>query len=155
MTFVMIHLAVAAPANPGAGAIFPLSAFRAWALDTSPDAGLIAIVDDDKLVLKSLERLVKSAGFSVQTFRSAEEFLESGRDSRTACLILDIELPGMSGLDLQMRLAAKNPQIRIVFVSAHDETENRARAMSEGAFAFLSKPIDGEALLNAVSSALK
>jgi FixJ family two-component response regulator len=112
-------------------------------------------VDDDKWVLKSLERLVKSAGFRVETFISAEEFLEAGKDSTTVCVILDIGLPGMSGLDLQRHLAAENSQVPIIFVSAHDETEMRTQALAGGAIAFLTKPVNDKALLDAVDSAVK
>jgi FixJ family two-component response regulator len=117
-------------------------------------AGAIAIVDDDKWVLKSLERLVKSAGFKVKTFLSAEDFLQ-WNDSTMVCVILDIGLPGMSGLDLQRHLAAESSRVPIIFVSAHDETEMRTQALAGGAIAFLSKPVNDTALLNAVSSAVK
>lgn len=120
-----------------------------------PEPGPVAIVDDDKWVLKSLERLLKSGGFRVKTFISAEDFLQSEKDSRTVCLILDIGLPGMSGLDLQRHLAAENSQVPIIFVSAHDETDMRTQAMSRGAVAFLSKPVNDQALLEAVDSAVK
>jgi FixJ family two-component response regulator len=79
----------------------------------------------------------------------------SARDSKTVCAILDIGLPGMSGLDLQERLAVENPQIRVIFVSAHDETEMRTRALAAGAIAFLGKPVNDKALLDAISSAVK
>jgi FixJ family two-component response regulator len=136
-------------------AVLSVTSFSALLLSTGPAAGPVAIVDDDKWVLKSLERLVKSAGFRVQTFLSAEDFLQSGKDSRTICFILDIGLPGMSGLDLQRRLAAENSQVPIIFVSAHDETETRKQALAGGAVAFLSKPVNDKALLDAVTSALK
>ncbi|MCU1300873.1 MAG: response regulator receiver [Candidatus Sulfotelmatobacter sp.] len=123
-------------------------------LDTTP-ARRIAIVDDDKWVLKSLERLVKSAGFKVETFISAEDFLQSGNDSATICVILDIGLPGMSGLDLQRQLIAENSQVPIIFVSAHDESEMQTQALAGGAIAFLCKPFNDKALLDAVSSAVK
>ncbi|HTU42533.1 MAG TPA: response regulator [Candidatus Aquilonibacter sp.] len=112
-------------------------------------------MDDDKWVLRSLERLVKSAGFKVATFVSAEDFLEAGQDSATVCVILDIGLPGMSGLDLQRHLVAQTSQIPIIFVSAHDETEMRARALAAGAIAFLSKPVNDKTLLDALDSAVK
>jgi FixJ family two-component response regulator len=112
-------------------------------------------VDDDKWVLRSLERLVKSAGFKVATFVSAEDFLQAGQDSATVCVILDIGLPGMSGLDLQRHLVAENCRIPIIFVSAHDEAEMRAQALAAGAIAFLSKPVKEKALLDAVDSAVK
>lgn len=126
-----------------------------WAVCAGPGTGPIAIVDDDEWVLKSLARLVRSAGFQVETFVSAEKFLEVGRYSRTECVILDIGLPGMSGLDLQGHLAAKSSQVPIIFVSAHDETENRSQALAGGAIAFFSKPVDDKELLAALDAAVK
>jgi FixJ family two-component response regulator len=125
----------------------------AWALRVGPDPGVVAIVDDDAWVLKSLGRLMKSAGFTVETFVSAEDFLQ--RDCKTVCVVLDIGLPGMSGLELQRQLAIDSPQVSVVFVSAHDEPELRSQALAWGAVAFLRKPFDDEALLDAISLAVK
>jgi FixJ family two-component response regulator len=136
-------------------AILSAVSFPPWGLNIEPRSGPVAIVDDDKWVLKSLERLVKSAGFRVVTFLSAEDFLRSGKNSKSVCIILDIRLPGMSGIDLQRQLAAENPQVPIIFVSAHDETETRTQALAGGAIAFLSKPVNDKTLLEAVSSAVK
>jgi len=130
-------------------------ACSAWELRNGPDAGIIAIVDDDKWVLISLERLLISSGFEVATFVSAEEFLQSGNDSQTICLILDIGLPGMSGLELQRYLAQKDHQASVIFVSAHDEPEMRTQALAWGAIAFLGKPFNDKALLDAVNSVVK
>jgi len=129
------------------------NSYPAWALRNGPDPGVVAIVDDDPWVLKSFERLMKSVGFKVETYLSAEDFLQ--RDSRTVCLVLDIGLPGMSGLDLQRQLAAENPQVSVIFVSAHDEPETRIQARAWGAVAFLRKPFDPKALLDAVNSVVK
>jgi FixJ family two-component response regulator len=129
------------------------NSYPAWALRNGPYPGVVAIVDDDPSVLRSLERLMKSAGLKVETFDSAEDFLQ--RDSKTVCLVLDIGLPGMSGLDLQRRLAAQNPQVSVIFVSAHDEPEMRIQARAWGAIAFLRKPFDDKALLDAVNSVVK
>jgi len=112
---------------------------------------LVAIVDDDELFRRSLERLVRSAGFRVETFGSAEDFLERGDLDRTACAILDMKLPGMSGLDLQQRLMTTPTPMPIVFVSAHEEATSRANAMRAGAIAFLKKPFDNSALLDALN----
>ena len=128
---------------------------RAWALHDGPDAGVVAIVDDDKWVLKSLERLIKSSGFRVETFVSAEDFLQSDNDSKTMCVILDIGLPGMSGLELQRLLSAEGRQVPVIFVSAHDEPEMRTQALVGGAIAFLGKPFNDKALLDAVNSVAK
>jgi len=141
--------------DPLADAVLSASALPQWQVATSPRAGPIAIVDDDKWILKSMERLVKSAGFKVETFISAEESLEAGKDSARVCVVLDIGLPGMRGLDLQRHLSAENSQVRIIFVSAHDETEMRTQALAGGAIAFVSKPVNDKALLDAVDSAVK
>jgi FixJ family two-component response regulator len=118
-------------------------------------AALIAIADDDPWVRKSLERLIKSAGFRTETFASAEDFIRAGDHRETACLILDLRLPGMSGLELQHRLVIDNDHLPIVFVSAHDEPETRYEAMKAGAIAFFSKPFNDEALVDAVRSVVK
>jgi FixJ family two-component response regulator len=119
------------------------------------DSPLVAIVDDDELFRRSIERLVRSAGFRVEVFGSAEEFLERGDMDRTACAILDMKLPGMSGLDLQQRLIATPTPIPIVFVSAHDETTMQANALRAGAVAFLRKPFDNRTLLDALSRSIR
>ena len=119
------------------------------------DTPLVAIVDDDELFRRSIERLVRSAGFKVEVFGSAEEFLERGDMDRTACAILDMKLPGMSGLDLQQRLIATPTPIPIVFVSAHDEATMQANALRAGAVAFLRKPFDNRTLLDALSRSIR
>jgi two-component system response regulator FixJ len=118
-------------------------------------ATLIAIVDDDEWVRRSVERLIKSAGFRTQTFASAEDFVASGKHDEIACVILDLGLPGMSGLDLQASLAAEHNLVPIVFVSAHDEQKTRTQALQAGAVAFLNKPVNDKALLDAIDLALK
>jgi FixJ family two-component response regulator len=118
-------------------------------------AALIAIVDDDPWVRKSLERLIKAEGLRTETFASAEDFIRAGDHRETACLILDLRLPGMSGLELQHRLVIDNDHLPIVFVSAHDEAETRYEATKAGAIAFFSKPFNDEALIDAVRSVLK
>ena len=115
---------------------------------------LIAIVDDDRWIRRSLERLLKSAGFRAETFVSAEDYLAAGNHEETGCIILDIGLPGMSGFELERRLTADNNRRPIVFVSARDEPEVRDEATLAGAVAFLGKPFDDNTLLNAISSAL-
>ena len=119
------------------------------------DGPLIAIVDDDELFRRSIERLVRSAGFTVQAFGSAEDFLERGDLDRTACAILDMKLPGMSGLDLQQRLITTPTPIPIVFVSAHDEAMMQANALRAGAVAFLRKPFDNSTLLDALRRSIR
>jgi two-component system response regulator FixJ len=124
-------------------------------LGDAPKTALIAIVDDDEWVRKSVARLIKSAGFRTQTFASAEDFVESGKHDEIACVILDLRLPGMSGLELQTRLAAEHNLVPIIFVSAHDEQKTRAQALHAGAIAFLGKPVNDKALLDAIDLALK
>ena len=116
---------------------------------------LVAIVDDEKAVCRAIRRLVISAGFESEIFFSAEELLRSCRERRPDCLILDLRLPGMSGLELQQQLATDRCRIPIVFVSAHDYTASRRQALQSGAFAFLGKPFNDEALLEAIHSAMK
>jgi FixJ family two-component response regulator len=112
------------------------------------DSPLVAIVDDDELFRRSLERLVRSAGFRVAEFGSAEDFLERGDLDRIACAILDMMLPGMNGFELQQRLVTRPRQIPIVFVSAHADAIMRANALRAGAIACLKKPFDDSTLLD-------
>jgi len=119
------------------------------------DSPLVAIVDDDELFRRSIERLVRSAGFNVAAFASAEEFLNSADLDRAACAILDMRLPGMNGLDLQQRLIARPTPMPIVFVSAHEETSMRAMALRAGAIEFLKKPFDNSTLLDALNRSIR
>jgi len=119
------------------------------------DSRVVAIVDDDELFRRSIERLVRSAGFSVETFGSAEDFLDSADLDRTACAILDVKLPGMNGLDLQQRLISRPRAMPIVFVSAHEEAITRANALRAGAVAFLQKPFDNSTLLDALNRSIR
>ena len=118
---------------------------------------LISIVDDDPLVREALTGLMRSAGFATQAFASAEEFLSLAHRDDIACVILDVRLPGISGLELQSQLTAtvSNHRIPLVFVTARDDEATRQRALNGGAVDFLPKPIRREALLNAVHSALQ
>jgi FixJ family two-component response regulator len=117
-------------------------------------AALISIVDDDDSLRNSLYNLLRSVGFGVQGFPSAEAFLNSNQPGDTACLILDVRMPGMSGLDLQRQLVADNSRIPIIFITSHADDDARARALEAGAVAFLYKPFREEALLKAIDSAL-
>jgi len=117
-------------------------------------AQLIAIVDDDEDVRSAVHAVLKSAGLPPRSFASAEEFLGSGKRSETACLIADIEMPGMNGLELQARLAEEGCRIPIIFITAYGDTSTRMRAMKAGALDFLEKPFDDEVLLERVRAAL-
>jgi FixJ family two-component response regulator len=116
---------------------------------------LVTIVDDDDLVRSALQGLLKSAGFSAQAFASAEEFLKSGQPGQTACLITDMRMPGISGLELQARLNAENYQIPTIFITAHGDEAIRMQALRAGAVEFLAKPFDDEVLLDSVRAALE
>ena len=118
------------------------------------ETALISIVDDDESMREAIQSLLRSVGFRAKTFASGEQFLQSDQIENTACLILDVRMPGMSGLDLQRRLMATQCRIPIVFVTAHGEEEARSRALQEGAVDFLLKPFSEEALLNAIQAAL-
>ena len=119
-----------------------------------PRVPLIAIVDDDDALRSSLDNLIRSVGFRVQGFSSAEAFLQSQHASETACLILDVRMPGMNGLELQRQLGAAHWCIPIIFVTAYADDDVRARALAAGAVAFLSKPCREEDLLTAIDTAL-
>ena len=115
---------------------------------------IISVVDDDDSVRESLRGLLRSVRFVVEVFASAEEFLSSDRVRATDCLILDMRMPGMSGLELQRRLMASHPKMPVIFITAHGDEELRSRALSGGAVDYLLKPFSEEALLTAVQTAL-
>ena len=118
---------------------------------------LISIVDDDPLVREGLISLLRSAGFATQAFASAEEFLSLAHRDDIACLILDVRLPGISGLELQSQLTAtvSNHRTPVVFMTARDDDATRQHAMKGGAVDFLRKPVRREALLKAVHLAIQ
>jgi FixJ family two-component response regulator len=117
---------------------------------------MIAIVDDDVAVRQATEMLVRSLGYSsTSTFGSADEFLNSEQVQDTSCLIADVHMPGLSGLDLQDRLIAKGHRIPIIFITANPEEKVRARAMNAGAVGFLGKPFNLDHLLSYLEKALK
>lgn len=115
---------------------------------------LVSIVDDDESLRRSVKNLLTSVGFQVETFASAEAFLQSAHRADTRCVVLDLRMPGMSGLDLLMHLAATDSPIPVVILTAHSDDEARRRTLQAGAVAFLGKPFHGEALLGAVRRAL-
>jgi FixJ family two-component response regulator len=115
---------------------------------------LVAIVDDDDSVRCTLQELLRSAGFSSRAFDSAEAFLGSGHQQETACLITDIRMPGMSGLELQAKLNSERCRIPTIFITAHGDEEMRFQALRAGAVEFLPKPFDDEVLIESVRAAL-
>jgi FixJ family two-component response regulator len=120
-----------------------------------PRIPLIAIVDDDDALRHSLDNLIRSVGFRAQGFSSAEAFLGSNQAHETGCLILDVRMPGMNGLELQRQMGAANWQIPIIFITSHADDDARARALEAGAVAYLYKPCREEDLLHAIDEALK
>ena len=120
-----------------------------------PGVPLISIVDDDDSLRNSLDNLIRSVGFHAQGFSSAEAFLSSNQAHDTACLILDMRLPGMNGLELQRQIVAANWRIPIIFITSHADGGARARALEAGAVDYLFKPFREEQLLDAIDAALK
>ena len=117
------------------------------------DLGSVSVVDDDASLRESLEALLRSVGFAVEVFASAEAFLKSDRLKSTRCLIVDIRMPGMNGLDLQRELTANRCAIPIIFITAHGDAA-RPHALERGAVDYLLKPFSEEALLNAIHAAV-
>lgn len=115
---------------------------------------LISIVDDDESIRKGLGRLFRSVGFDVDSFASAEEFLDSGDLQRSSCLILDLGMPGMGGLELQSRLVAGHWQIPIIFLTANGNEQSRGQALKAGAIDFISKPFNEASLIRDVNKAV-
>ncbi|TEU06769.1 MAG: response regulator transcription factor [Candidatus Aminicenantes bacterium] len=116
---------------------------------------IIYVVDDDASVRKSLERLITSMDFHVEIFTSAQEFLRFDRPDRPCCLVLDIRMPGISGLDLQEELTVANYTIPIIFITGHGDIPMSVRAMKKGAVDFLTKPFDDQDLLDAIHKAIE
>ena len=117
-------------------------------------APIVSIVDDDPSVRIAMEGLVRSAGFIALVFDSAEQFLRSPRVNESACLITDVQMPGMSGLDLQHRLITQGSRIPTIFITAFPDQEIRRRALAAGAIAFLEKPFDGGTIVELLRDAL-
>jgi FixJ family two-component response regulator len=123
--------------------------------DIPRKTGIIAIVDDDEPLREALGSLLQAAGFLTSTFASAEEYLHSPHRQDTMCLILDVRLPGMSGIGLQSRLLDANSQVPIIFVTAHGDASLRHMLMKAGAAAFLNKPVRSDTLLKEIHAALE
>jgi FixJ family two-component response regulator len=116
---------------------------------------LIAIVDDDRSVQRAVQDLIESDGLATLCFGSAEQFLDSVARHKAACLIADIRMPGMSGLELQAKLKAERCRIPIIFITAHGDAKMRIQAMRDGAVEFLTKPFDNAVLLQIVHAAIE
>ena len=123
-------------------------------MSSEQSSRLIAIVDDDKSVQCALQDLIESEGLSTRCFGSAEQFLDSGAQHKAGCLVADIRMPGMSGLELQAKLKAVRCRIPIIFITAHGDAKMRIQAMRDGAVEFLTKPFDNAVLLEAVHAAV-
>ena len=124
-------------------------------MDTRGKTRLVAIVDDDDSMRSALHGLLQSADLPAQAFSSAEEFLNSGQQHQISCLIADIRMPGMSGLELQAQLNTQRCRIPIIFITAHGDEKMRMQALRAGAVEFMAKPFNDEALLESVRAALE
>jgi FixJ family two-component response regulator len=124
-------------------------------MSSQQSSSFIVIVDDDRSVQIALQDLIESEGLSTLCFGSAEQFLDSGAQDKAACLIADIRMPGMSGLELQTKLKAERCRVPIIFITAHGDAKMQAQALRDGALKFLAKPFDNTVLLEAVHAALE
>ena len=115
---------------------------------------IVFVIDDDRMIREGLQSLIRSVGLRVETFASAQDFLIAKRQDAPACLVLDVRMPGLSGLDLQLKLSDANVQIPIIFITGHGDIPMSVRAMKEGAHEFLTKPVRGQDLLDAVQKAI-
>jgi FixJ family two-component response regulator len=115
---------------------------------------IVFVIDDDRMIREGLQSLIRSVGLRVETFGSAQDFLIAKRQDAPACLVLDVRMPGLSGLDLQLKLSDANVQIPIIFITGHGDIPMSVRAMKEGAHEFLTKPVRGQDLLDAVQKAI-
>jgi FixJ family two-component response regulator len=122
---------------------------------TQANGRIVAVIDDDESVRTALKELLRSVGLPARAFESAEDFLKSGQQQQTGCLIADIRMPGMSGLELQAKLNADRCRIPTIFITAHGDEKMRMQALRAGAVEFLAKPFDDEALLERVRTALE
>ena len=118
------------------------------------EAPLISIVDDDALARDGIRELVESLGYSAVTFKSAEHFLESGLVADTTCLITDVQMPGLNGLELQEALRSRGYSIPVILITAYANEKNRARALDNGAIGFLSKPFNEQAVIKCLTAAI-
>ena len=112
--------------------------------------GMVYVIDDDESVRKALKRLLRSANLDAETFSSAEEFLSNSRQGQNACILIDIQMPGLTGFDLQKRLLSQEVRIPVIVISASDDVQTREHARDLGAVGFFRKPVDDQALLDAI-----
>jgi len=122
---------------------------------TNSVAEMVFVIDDDESIREALKSLIRSVGLSVETFASAQDFLESSRPDVPSCLILDVRMPGLSGLDLQRDLAEAHIHVPIIFITGHGDIPMSVRAMKAGAVEFLTKPFRDQDLLDAIQQALE
>jgi FixJ family two-component response regulator len=115
---------------------------------------VVFVIDDDRMIREGLQSLIRSVGLRVETFASAQDFLAAKRPDAPACLVLDVRMPGLSGLDLQVKLGEAGTQIPIIFITGHGDIPMSVRAMKEGAHEFLTKPVRGQDLLDAIQKAI-
>jgi FixJ family two-component response regulator len=115
---------------------------------------IVFVIDDDRMIRDGLQSLIRSVGLRVETFASAQDFLGAKRPDAPACLVLDVRMPGLSGLDLQLKLRDDGIPIPIIFITGHGDIPMSVRAMKEGAHEFLTKPVRGQDLLDSVQKAL-
>jgi FixJ family two-component response regulator len=115
---------------------------------------LIAVVDDDSEVRVALMRLLSSAGFAAESFESGAQFVQAIGEEMPECVVLDLQMPGLTGFEVQQHLVEHHPQTPVIVITGYDTAEARRRALSLGAIAYLPKPVDGEALLQAIGKAL-
>src|ERR1700722_12284183 len=128
---------------------------RAMWTAISPASPIVFVVDDESSVRESLERLIRSASWEPQTFGSAQEFLARPRTRAPSCLILDVGLPDLNGLELQQRIAAEHVEMPIIFITGHGDVPMSVRAMKAGAIDFLIKPFNADTLLDAIAQAIE
>jgi FixJ family two-component response regulator len=115
---------------------------------------VVFVIDDDRMIRDGLQGLIRSVGLRVETFASAQDFLAAKRPDVPACLVLDVRMPGVSGLDLQLKLSEAGIHIPIIFITGHGDIPMSVRAMKEGAYEFLTKPVRGQDLLDAIQKAI-
>jgi FixJ family two-component response regulator len=147
--------AVAFVAKPFTDGLLLQAIRSALPLQSKARGNLISLVDDDESIRRTTTLLIQSFGFQAAAFESAESFLKSGQLHETSCLIVDVQMPGMNGLQLQSHLAAAGCGIPIIFITAYESKDSRQRAMQAGAAAFLGKPFSDEQLLQIIRSALR